>query len=250
LSGTKDIGGAASADVSILGAGTSGGAAGRRVSGVGDVNGDGFDDIIVGEYLSDHGGLTNNGAAYIFFGAPNLSGTFDMGGGIQSANVTILGKVGNDRLGRGIVSGAGDINDDGIDGILIGACNNDDCAAGDDCGAAYIFFGASSLSGTKDLGGTASADVTILGRLDSDQLTKTAGGSSVGDINDDGFPDFAVGSSLTGTSSAGAAYIFFGASDLGGTKDLGGTASADVTMIGTASMEFGVGFSRRSNPGG
>jgi len=86
---------------------------GRSVSGAGDVNGDGLDDFIVGADFNNDGGSNNEGAVYIFFGASTLSGTFDMGGGIQSADVTIFGKAANDRLGRS-VSGAGDVNGDGI----------------------------------------------------------------------------------------------------------------------------------------
>jgi len=72
-----------------------------------------------------------------FFGASNLSGLFDIGGGVQSADVTILGKAAVDFLGRS-VSGAGDVNDDGFDDVILGASYNADTGAG--AGAVYIFF--------------------------------------------------------------------------------------------------------------
>ena len=81
-----------------------------------------------------------------------------------------------------------DFNGDGIHDFIVGAYGNDDGAAG--AGAAYIFFGASSLSGTKDLGST-NADVTILGKADSDQLGRRAV-SGVGDVNGDGVKDIVI----------------------------------------------------------
>jgi len=144
-------------------------------------------------------------------------------GGVQSADVTILGKAATDYLGFH-VSGAGDVNGDGFDDIIVGAYQNDDCTAGTGCGAAYIFFGTSSFSGTKDLGGSQSADVTILGKAGADYLGFHVSGA--GDVNGDGFDDIIVGARGNNDgpgNTAGAVYIFFGASDLSGTKSLGGS---------------------------
>jgi len=199
-----------------------------------DFNGDGIHDFIVGARGNADGGAAA-GAVYVFFGASNLSGTFDMGGGVQSADVTIIAKAG-DRMGQ-TVSVAGDVNGDGFDDIIVGARENDDGAY--NAGAAYIFFGSTSLSGTKSLGGGQSADVTILGKATFDSLGLNASGA--GDVNGDGFDDFIVGAYKNndgGTDDEGAVYIFFGASDLGGTKALGGAQSADVTILGKAVNDF------------
>jgi len=115
-----------------------------------DFNGDGIHDFIVGARFNNDGGSNDEGAAYIFFGASNLSGTNDLGGG-ASADVTILGKGTTDRLGIS-VSGAGDVNGDGFDDIIVGAEFNNDGGTNNE-GAAYIFFGASNLSGNVILGG-------------------------------------------------------------------------------------------------
>jgi len=235
LSGTKDTA-AAAEDVRILGKGADD-FLGINVSGAGDVNGDGFDDFIVGARQNNDGGSNDEGAAYIFFGASNLSGTFDMGGGVQSANVTIFGKASTDLLGFG-VAGAGDVNGDGFDDIIVGARNNNDGGSNDE-GAAYIFFGASDFSGTKRLGGADSADVTILGKAATDQLGTSVSG--VGDVNGDGFDDFIIGADQNddgGSNDGGAAYIFFGSSDLSGTKALGGVSSADFTILGKGVSDF------------
>jgi len=182
-----------------------------------DFNGDGIHDFIVGAILNDDGGAGNDGAAYIFFGSTTLSGTKDLGA-VQSADVTILGKGANERLGRA-VSSAGDINGDGLDDIIVGAYRNADGASL--AGAAYIIFGATTLSGTKDTG-NADEDVRILGKADTDYLGEHL--SAAGDINGDGFDDIIVGARNNddAAANAGAAYIFFGASNLSGTKDLGG----------------------------
>ena len=116
------MGGVASADVTILGK-VDGDRLGRSVSSAGDVNGDGFDDIIVGARFNNEAG-TYAGAAYIFFGSSTLSGTINLGG-VDSADVTFLGKAANDNLGSS-VSGAGDVNDDGVDDAIRGVQNNDD----------------------------------------------------------------------------------------------------------------------------
>jgi len=221
---------------------------GTGVGGVGDINGDGFDDILMGAFFNNDGGTDNEGAAYIFFGASNLSGTKDAG---TDEDVAILGKGSGDRLGFS-ASGVGDVNDDGFDDIIVGAFLNNDGGTNNE-GAAYIFFGASTLSGTKSLGGAESADVTILGKAVSDFLG--IGISGVGDVNDDGIPDIIVGArgNDDGTGDdVGAAYIFFGATNLNGTFDMGGgVQSADVTFFGKAGGdEFGSGTGGgRSNPG-
>jgi len=244
LSGTKSLGGGQSADVTILGKAAND-RLGKSVSGAGDVNGDGFDDIIVAAYQNDDGGSNAEGAAYIFFGASNLSGTKDTGNADE--DVRILGKAASDQLGYD-VSGAGDVNGDGIDDVIVGAVANDDAA--NQAGSAYIIFGSTTLSGTKDTG-TADEDVRFLGKAATNYLGVSV--SSVGDVNSDGISDIIMGAygNSDGASTAGAAYIFFGSATLSGTKSLGGGQSADVTILGKAAMDelgYTVGGGR-SNPG-
>jgi len=237
ISGTKRLGGGESADVTILGKGVSD-RFGFSVSGAGDVNGDGFDDIISGAHFNDDGGTDDEGAAYIIFGASDLSGTKDLGG-LESADLTILGKGVNDYLGES-VSGAGDVNGDGFDDVIVGTRFNNDGGT-DDEGAAYVFFGASNLSGTRALAGGQSADLTILGKAANDYLGNSVSGA--GDVNDDGFDDIFVGAYRNDDGAipnGGVAYIFFGSATLSGTKALGGGQSADVTLLGKgASNLFG-----------
>jgi len=130
-----------------------------------DFNGDGIHDLIIGADAEDTGG-NSAGTAYIFFGATDIGGT-KLLGGAQSADVSIIGKLTGDALGRSVGS-AGDVNGDGIDDIIVGAGTANVSAF--DEGEVYIFFGATNLSGTKLLGGAASADVTIQGKGGTDNL--------------------------------------------------------------------------------
>src|SRR5437867_2137100 len=77
------------------------------IASAGDFNGDGFDDIVVGAPFV---GATDAGAAYVFFGGPSMDAVADL---------TING-TGSDSLGWS-VAGAGDINGDGFDDIIVGA---------------------------------------------------------------------------------------------------------------------------------
>ena len=84
---------------------------GHSVSGAGDVNNDGFDDLIVGAYYNDAGGY-RAGRAYVFSG--------------QTGDTlwTFTGEVETDWFGYS-VSGAGDVNNDGFDDLIVGAFSND-----------------------------------------------------------------------------------------------------------------------------
>ena len=97
------------------------------VSTAGDINGDGYSDVIVGATGNDAGG-TNAGRAYIYFGGASMNNT---------ADVTITGAATDDRFGTS-VSTAGDINSDGYSDVIVGTPYNDD--GGADAGRAYLYL--------------------------------------------------------------------------------------------------------------
>lgn len=189
----------------------------------GDVNGDGFDDIVAGAYGTSSIGL-NAGAAFVLYGSASLSATYLIDGG--GVSVTLLGKAASDRFGV-MAQGAGDVNKDGFDDLLFGAHLNDDGATAN-AGAAYILFGSSSLSATYRMDG-AGVDTTVLGHLDYNQLGIT--GSGLGDLNGDGFHDTIIGANFGGDLSVGAAYVIYGRSGFASTIDIT-TSQQDISIIG------------------
>ncbi len=156
------------------------GGMGSSVAGAGDVNGDGYDDVIVGASGYDAGQL-NEGAAFIFLGGPD--GIAD--GNPSTAATQIESNQANAYLGVS-VAGAGDVNGDGYDDVIVGAYLYDFDQA--DEGAAFVFHG--SAAGIAD-GNPSMADAVI----ESDQVDAQLGYSvaSAGDIDNDGYDDVLVG---------------------------------------------------------
>ena len=121
---------------------------GRSVSGAGDVNGDGLDDILIGAREADPNNVTSSGASYVVFGKSDGSvvelSTIDNADD-GNAGFVINGVDMNDRSSFNL-SGGGDINGDGLDDIIIGAGEaepNGVVATEDNRGASYVVFGKS-----------------------------------------------------------------------------------------------------------
>jgi hypothetical protein len=184
---------------------------GYSISSAGDVNGDGYSDVIVGAYNNDIGGA-DAGTAYIYFGSPTMDNIVD---------VTLIGVAANDNFGWA-VSKAGDVNGDGYSDVIIGAVANS--TGGSAAGQAYIYFGGSTMNNI--------ADVTVTGAAVDDLFGYSV--STAGDVNADGYSDVIVGALYNdaGGSDAGSAYIYFGSPAMNNI--------ADVTLTGvTADDLFG-----------
>ena len=172
---------------------------GAKVASAGDVNGDGYADVIVGAPYYD-AGETDEGAAFVFLGGP--SGI--VGRDPTTAAARFEANQPNAHLG-GSVASAGDVNGDGYDDVIVGASEYDAPLA--DEGAAFVFLG-----GPTGVSGNDPASAAT--RIESNQLGAKLGTSvaGAGDVNGDGYADVIVGAPLyyAGETEEGAAFVFHG----------------------------------------
>ncbi len=195
---------------------------------VGDLDGDGLEDIVIGA-MGDSTNGSGSGAAYIVFGkAIPAGGTLDL----RQASLKLVGTDAGDNFGR-YHMGVGDVDGDGLDDLLVAARYNDD--AGNNAGAVYLFLGAtlSSASASSPLS-AADADYTITGEMAGSDFGVQV--DAAGDIDGDGRADLLVGALNGGTGQPGAAHVFLAAS-LGtpGTLD---AADADYIIRGASTLEY------------
>jgi hypothetical protein len=185
---------------------------GQSVSSAGDVNGDGFDDLIVGAYDAETNGNSRSGASYVVFGKAKANHTSVNLSALGTGGFVINGATAGDQSGRS-VSSAGDVNGDGFDDLIIGAFKAG--PKGADSGASYVVFG--KAGGTKvelsDVASGTGGGFVINGVATGDRSGWSV--SSAGDVNGDGYDDLIVGGPEV-NAGAGASYVVFGKA--GGTK--------------------------------
>lgn len=204
---------ATSADAIIFGADFN--EVGRAVAPAGDLNGDGFGDIILG---TDIAGAGFEGQVFIFNGP--LTGQRS----VTTADATITGSFANESFGASVAS-AGDVNGDGIKDIIIGAPRFPLNGVG--TGRAYVFYGPieGSLIATQ-------ADAIIFGEALNDSFGRSVAAGN--DINGDGTADVIVGADqLFANEGAGKAYVFYG--PLSGNIQ---AANADAILTGETDRDL------------
>lgn len=223
--------------------------AGWSVSGGGDVNSDGIDDLLIGAPDSDVGEKVAAGKVYVLFG----SGTIGFSGSVNLASLdgsngfVIHGVDVADRTGRAVVGG-GDINDDGIDDILIGARGATPLDRSH-AGVTYIVFGDNAI-GSDGIMELSSLEVDDGLRI-SGASTDDKSGESVsfaGDVDDDGIDDLILGApgvDAHNVIDTGAAYIIFGSASLTnkGEIDLANLSTSDGLILEGVDTLDGAGVS-------
>ena len=205
--------------------------AGFAVSGLGDVNGDGFDDFAIGAIHADPGvARPDSGKTYVVYGGNHLNSLIDAeinlidisNGSLKG--FTLLGAAANDHSGSA-VSAAGDINGDGIADFLVSAPDaetpNPSAGTFTNAGETYVIFGKTGNGNgnadnidlvivRNDTGNTDLGSFVIQGTGDNQNAGRHL--SSLGDINHDGLTDFAIAAPDMGGAypGAGAVYVVLG----------------------------------------
>ena len=169
---------------------------GYSVAGAGDVNNDGYDDIAVGAA----GDSSSVGRVYVFHGSAS---------GLDPAPATTIAGAAAAMFGAA-VRGAGDVNGDGYDDLVVGAYN-----ASSYQGAAYVYHGSAS-----GISSTAARSLSASGGYYGYSV------AGAGDVNGDGYADIAIGAPYR-SSYYGAVYVYLGSST-------GIPSSASTTITGGA----------------
>jgi VCBS repeat-containing protein len=231
--------------------------AGFSISSAGDVNGDGFDDLIVGALGDDPNG-TSSGASFVVFG--KTDGTAVELSAVEAGNggFVINGVSEGDFSGRSVNS-AGDVNGDGFDDLIVGAPYDD--PNGSSSGASFVVFGKTDGTAVElsDIeAGT--GGFVINGVSEGDQSGFSV--SSAGDVNGDGFDDLIVGACFDDPNgkNSGASFVVFGGNFSGAVTKIGtvgddsmsGTTANDVIFAGTGNdtLDSGGGNDRLSGGAG
>jgi hypothetical protein len=158
---------------------------GNSVAGAGDVNGDGYADVIVGALRYESGAQSNEGAAFIFHGSAS-----GIANGNPTTATTQLEANQNSASFGFSVAGAGDVDGDGYADVLVGAPAYDVNAVSN-AGIACLFRG--GATGVAD-GTPATAAMCIAPTQQTGQMGFSVAGA--GDLNGDGYADMAAGATL------------------------------------------------------
>ncbi|MFN8951301.1 MAG: integrin alpha, partial [Aphanizomenon sp.] len=195
--------------------------AGWAISAAGDINGDGFKDLLIGASNPGNNESGTIGESYVIFGKENFDSTLNIDGPNFGNDGLIIYSYNEDNpnddnnsLGYS-VSDAGDINGDGIDDLIIGAPYAD--PNGNNSGSSYVIYGRSEDNPFTDninIFNFNSSDGFVINGQNGDKSGFSV--SKAGDINGDGIGDLIIGAkdgNPDNKESAGRSYVVFGSED-------------------------------------
>jgi hypothetical protein len=199
----------------LVGGGIKGHAFGNAVSSAGDVNGDGYDDILVGAYLYKEQDLKlpDEGAAFLYYGSEDGLSLMPGWKKLSGQREAQFGYA---------VNSAGDVNADGYNDVIIGARYFEGPENVINEGAAFVYYG--SGEGLSD-----NADWVAFGGLPSAGFGSAV--ASAGDINQDGYDDVIIG--------APGAFNGWGMVSLYLGSETGLQDEVEWTVVGSSNASFG-----------
>ncbi|MCK4579056.1 MAG: FG-GAP repeat protein, partial [Candidatus Marinimicrobia bacterium] len=175
---------------------------GLSLAAAGDVNGDGFSDIVVGAPFYDNGAQSDQGRVFVFYGPtkPHPPASY------WTAYSTSI----DSEFGFS-VAGAGDLNGDGYDDVIVGAPGFERETQEDsneEEGAVFLWYG--SVDGLRSSASIANADWMVTGGQAGARLGHSV--ASAGDVNGDGYVDIIVGAPgySNGQFEEGRAFVHLG----------------------------------------
>lgn len=214
---------------------------GAAVGLAGDLNGDGYDDLIVGAPNASVGGRAAAGKAYVVFGRSVFAPHFDLAD-LDGDNGFALNGAAAESYAGNATGAAGDMNGDGYDDAFVAAWKSAN-GANNESGATYVLLGKATFPAKLDLAGlSGAAGFRIVGAAAGDHAGAAV--RSAGDVNGDGRADLVLGAPFA-AANTGAAYVVLGAGSFPAVLNVGdlngdnGFKLAGADANGSAGMAVG-----------
>lgn len=192
-----------------------------------DLNNDGRDDLIIGDFKANAAGGVDAGKTFVIFGSDTLAAVVDFAS--EKPHVTISG--GNQQDHFGFAVSTGDFNGDGLPDLMVGA-RWANVGEASNAGKAYIFLSREAWPSDIDLT-TDEADFTILG---TGEISNLGFSLTSGNINGDDMADLVIGalfSSPENRTQSGEGFVFWGRPSINGSIAFQADES-DVDILGAA----------------